>query len=204
MNSSRTLAFAAALLAPVVLWLASARFSPTPPPRATTLRSHSPDAAPAASAAPASSAKAGDPAPSSPPLPEDAYPGLLSFYQVRWDPPLRSLVPTPEQDPHLPLTVTLAVESHRRLAVKILRHEITGPDAGVLTGEVEGRPGSLVVLSYVGLAQAGVVQLPDEARSYVINGDDHGRVRIAANDLTRAPACAPPLVPPAPTTSDPL
>ena len=131
-----------------------------------------------------------------PVLPEADSPATISHWQGRLVTPLREHAPAPDADLHLPLYFAFPLSATRQIRVRIDRHDETGLDSGVFTGEAEGHPGSVVILSHVGLAQAGVVQLPEERRSFVINGDETGRIRITACDLDRAPGCTPPLTPP--------
>lgn len=89
-----------------------------------------------------------------------------------------------------PLRVRLALRPGQDFYFLAKEHEKLGADQGVFTGEIEGHAGTLVVLSYVGLAQAGTVQLPDEARAFRIRGRDDGSVRIDEVNLALAPECA--------------
>lgn len=132
----------------------------------------------------------------SPVLPEAASPGVLSYWHGRLLTPLRDRAPAPDADLHLPLRFAFPISATRQVRVRIDRHDETGADSGTFTGEAEDSPGSVVILSYVGLAQAGVVQLPGERRAFVINGDEAGHIRVTALDLDRAPGCTPPLIPP--------
>jgi hypothetical protein len=131
-----------------------------------------------------------------PVLPDEPSPGLVASWHGRLRTPLRARGPAPDADLHLPLRFDFPLSAGRSVRVRIERHDETGPDSGVFTGTAEDRPGSVVILSYVGLAQAGVIQLPEERRSFVINGDESGNLRITECDLERAPGCTPPLVPP--------
>jgi hypothetical protein len=145
---------------------------------------------PASAPAPVPSVVAATPTPEpTTPLPQ----GIVGVWHGRFQQPLRDLAPsvTPPRDFTPPVAVTFPVNAHERVAVILHRFDVTGPDAGVFTGEAEGRMGSTVVLSYVGNAQAGVIYLPEERRSYVIHGGDDGNVRITATDLATAPGCPP-------------
>ena len=116
--------------------------------------------------------------------------GIVAVWHGRLETPLRSLGPAPTRDLELPVTVSIPVDASRRIPVRLSRYDFTGPDAGVFSGEVPGHPGATVVLSYVGAAQAGLIYLPEEGRSYVINGGDDGRIRVITTDLATAPGCA--------------
>lgn len=131
-----------------------------------------------------------------PVLSEAGSPGVISHWQGRLVTPLRDRAPEPDADLHLPLRFAFPLSASRTVHVRIERHDETAPDSGVFTGVAHDLPGSVVILSYVGLAQSGVVQLPGERRAYVINGDDTGHIRVTALDLDRAPGCTPPLSPP--------
>jgi len=142
------------------------------------------------------------PAASSPsaPAPSTPGPGIVAVWHGHLEAPLRSLGPAPTRDLELPVTTIIPVNASRRIPVRLSRYDHTGADAGVFTGEVAGHPGGTVVLSYVGAAQAGVIYLPDEGRSYVINGGDDGRIRVTTTDLATAPGCSADLPrPPVPT-----
>lgn len=129
-------------------------------------------------------------------LPESSGPAVLAHWQGRLVIPLRRHAPGPMDDFQLPVEFDFPLNAKRSVPVRVQRFDVTGPDAGVFTGEVAGMPGTTVVLSFVGLAQAGVVHLPAEGRSFVVQGDAEGRLRITENDLSQAPGCSPPLLPP--------
>lgn len=129
-------------------------------------------------------------------LPESSGPAVLAHWQGSLEIPLKQHAPGPMDDFHLPVEFDFPLNAKRRVPVHVRRFDVTGPDAGVFTGEVTGIPGSTVILSFVGLAQAGVVHLPAEGRSFVVQGDAAGRLRITENDLSQAPGCSPPLLPP--------
>ncbi len=160
----------------------------SPLPLAAIASSDTPEPAPAPASAPTADAATPTPDPMTP-LPQ----GIVGVWHGRFQQPLRDLAPsvTPPRDFVPPVSVTFPVSAHERVAVILHRFDITGADAGVFTGEAEGRMGSTVVLSYVGNAQAGVIYLPEERRSYVINGGDDGDVRVTATDLSNAPGCPP-------------
>lgn len=82
--------------------------------------------------------------------------------------------------------------------MRVRRFEATEEDGGVFTGELEGHPGSTVVLSYVGLAQSGVVLLPAEHRAFNYRAGDDGVLRVTELDTRHAPNCGQqtPLLPP--------
>ena len=82
------------------------------------------------------------------------------------------------------------------VAVVLKDLELLGEDEGVFTGSLEGRPDSVVVLSYVGNAQAGTIQIPSENRSINVQGTEDGLVRFTEIDLRHAPECG--ACPPAP------
>ncbi len=132
-----------------------------------------------------------------PPLP----PGVTGSWIGRFDAPLASLAPTPAPEFTPPVDLSIPVSADERIPVRLRRFDVAEPDGGVFTGEVPGQPGGTVVLSYVGRAQAGVVYLPGQNRSFVINGGDDGSIRVVSTDLSRAPGCAP--APPLPPTTRP-
>jgi len=183
-----------ALVAALLLLGARLRHASTPVPDATGTTSAT---ATAASPHPVLAAETSpEPAPS--PVAEPLPPGVTGVWHGRLDAPLSSLAPTATRDFTPPVDIVVPVSAGERIAVRLHRHDVTSPDGGTFVGEIPGHPGGTVVLSYVGAAQAGVVYLPDESRSFVISGGDDGRIRVTSTDLTRAPGCAPESSRPAP------
>lgn len=126
-----------------------------------------------------------------PAVPADAPradPSLVQRVETRLETPLLELASQPVSAAK-PLRVRLPLRPNQDFIFVAHEHEKLGADQGVFTGEIEGRAGTLVVLSYVGLAQAGTVQLPDEGRAFRIRGRDDGSVRIEEVNLANAPEC---------------
>lgn len=182
-------------LAPPVFVPTAFVSSPAPGPAPALASPSSPTAGPTAGPAAAPPPLALSTAPV---LPEDFSPGVLRHWQGTLLTPLRARAPAPTDDFHLPLEFEFPLDGTRRVPVRVSRFNVTGADSGVFSGTVPDQPGSTVVLSFVGLAQAGVIHLPELHRAYVINGDEFGHLRITETDPRLAPGCTPPLRPPSP------
>jgi hypothetical protein len=134
------------------------------------------------------------------PAPQPALPpGITAIWHGRFPLTLREFIRQQEPDTPVPSRIELPVNARERIAVTFKRIDFNGTDAATLIGEAEGRPGSTVVVSYVGSSQAGVIYLPGEQRSFVISGGDDGNVRVTETDLTRSPGCETPESPLSPT-----
>jgi hypothetical protein len=167
----RYTAFSAATFAPVCA---------KPRPLSGASASPIPDLA-AAPILPASATAAGQPA---------LDPSVRGGWRGQFDTPLIALARA-NPTARLPVERIRLTLSPRESATILIDHfEAAGDSEGVFEGVVEGKPGSTVILSYVGLAQAGMVHLPAEGRAFRIRGTDDGAVRITEVDLHRAPECA--------------
>lgn len=117
-----------------------------------------------------------------------ADPAVRASLTTRFARPLREIVETAKTH-RVPLHIPLPLRQGETFDFHVQRIESPGSDDGVLVGEIAGHPGSLVVLSYVGLAQAGTIQLPAEGTAFRVRGTDDGAVRIDEIDLRKAPEC---------------
>lgn len=84
----------------------------------------------------------------------------------------------------------------RKVGVTVAVHETGDDDSGVVRGSVEGIPGSLVVLAYVGEATAGTVMLPS-GELYRVRYAGNGLHRVAELDPAAIPHCGGAVSPPA-------
>lgn len=91
--------------------------------------------------------------------------------------------------PELP-SFELALETERVVRVLIGALQTNGQNEGTFSGHIPALPGSTVVVSYVGRAEAGVVHLPSEGIAYDLRLGDDGLRRVRRMDLREAPECA--------------
>lgn len=91
--------------------------------------------------------------------------------------------------------IPLRLASDRTGVMRVDGYQPTEEDGGVFQGTLEGHPGSTVILSYIGEAQAGVVLLPAEHRAYNFRAGDDGILRVTELDTRNAPDCGQPTVP---------
>jgi hypothetical protein len=124
--------------------------------------------------------------------PEPADPTILGNWTGRFDPPLVELARSRLNGPvEVRERIRVPLSQSKAVTVAVDKFTALGADEGVFEGIVEGKSGSTVILSYVGLAQSGIVHLPAEHRVFRIRGNDEGIVNITEVDLTNAPDCAP-------------
>lgn len=126
--------------------------------------------------------------PVAPPAPRND-PATRTSRLTRFPVPLRDIAANAPKDLST-LRVPLPLRAGENFEMQVRSIERQGDNAGTFIGEVAGRPGTLVILSYTGLAQAGTVQLPAESTSFRIRGIEDGTVRVDEVDLTQAPECA--------------
>jgi hypothetical protein len=89
---------------------------------------------------------------------------------------------------HIPLRLA----ADRTGTMVVDQYQPTEEDGGVFVGTLETHPGSTVVMSYLGEAQAGVVLIPDEQRAYNFRAGDDGILRVTELDTSNAPDCIDP------------
>lgn len=124
--------------------------------------------------------------------PEPPDPTIRGNWTGRFDPPLFELARARlNGETEAAERIYVPLSQSEAVTVAVDKLTALGPDEGVFEGIVEGKSGSTVILSYVGLAQSGIVHLPAEHRVFRIRGNDVGVVNITEVDLTNAPDCAP-------------
>lgn len=134
------------------------------------------------------------PAPAPPPAPTltptTSLPGVVRR-ETLYTPeiPLRAVFALLEQD-QVSRRVEIATADGSRLPLLVDDLQPLGPDSGTMTGTVDGEPDSFFVLSYVGEAEAGCIQLHRTATVYNISYAGNGTHRWTEVDATRIPGCA--------------
>lgn len=125
----------------------------------------------------------------------DPVPGSaeVAFHEFSVDTPLIAVAHAGGDPADLP-TFRVRLGPDRFADVDVARFDALNDEEGVYSGAIRGHPDSQAVFSYVGLAHAGTVVLPDEERAFYITATEEGLMRVTEVDLTRAPLCAPPLV----------
>jgi hypothetical protein len=119
---------------------------------------------------------------------------VVAFHELPVDVPLLALAQH-AGDPATLQSFRVRLGADRFADIDVARFDALNDDEGVYSGSVRGERDSQAVFSYVGLAHAGTVVLPDEERAFYITATEGGRMRITELDLTRAPLCGQPLLP---------
>jgi hypothetical protein len=119
--------------------------------------------------------------------------GVVALHELPVDVPLIA-VAQHAGDPSTLQNFRVRLGPDRFVDVDVARFDALNDDEGVYSGSVRGERDSQAVFSYVGLAHAGTVVLPDEERAFYITATEHGQMRITELDLNRAPLCGQPLL----------
>ncbi len=75
------------------------------------------------------------------------------------------------------------------VVIRVRRYDVAGPDRGVLRGSVEGEPGSMVVLAFVGAAESGTIQMPARDEVYRIRSSGDGAIVLSEIDVGELGEC---------------